>query len=60
MTPKLLIPLQGGKSDGVAVSAEEVEAAKALYYRMADWDENGHPSWAELEELALGWLADEL
>ena len=58
--PKLLIPLQGGRSDGVAVTVEEVEAAKALYYRMAGWDENGHPTRAKLEELALGWVADEL
>ncbi len=58
--PKLLIPLKGGKSDGVAVTAGEVEAAKALYYRMAGWDENGRPTRARLEELALGWLADEL
>ena len=58
--PKLLIPLQGGKSDGVAVAAEEVEAAKAIYYRMAGWDENGRPTRGKLEELALGWVADEL
>ena len=58
--PKLLIPLQGGRSDGVAVTAEEVEGAKALYYRMAGWNENGHPTRAKLEELALGWVADEL
>ncbi len=56
--PKLLIPLQGGKSDGVAVTAEEVETAKALYYRMAGWDENGRPTRAKLEELALGWVAE--
>ncbi|MCK4316542.1 MAG: aldehyde ferredoxin oxidoreductase, partial [Anaerolineae bacterium] len=58
--PKLLTPLQGGASDGVAVTAEEVEEAKALYYRMAGWDENGRPTRAKLEELALGWVADEL
>jgi aldehyde:ferredoxin oxidoreductase len=58
--PKLLIPLRGGRSDGVAVTAEEVEAAKALYYRMAGWDENGCPTRAKLEELDLGWVADEL
>jgi aldehyde:ferredoxin oxidoreductase len=58
--PKLLIPLQGGTSEGVAVIAEEVEAAKALYYEMAGWDEEGYPTRAKLEELALGWLADEL
>ena len=58
--PKLLVPLQGGASDGVAVTAGEVERAKALYYRMANWDENGRPTRAKLEELALGWVADEL
>jgi len=58
--PKLLIPLQGGASDGVTVTAEEVETAKSLYYQMAGWDENGHPTRAKLEELALGWVADEL
>jgi aldehyde:ferredoxin oxidoreductase len=60
MPAKLLIPLQGGASDGVAVNAEEVETAKALYYQMAGWDEDGRPTRAKLEELALGWVADEL
>ncbi len=58
--PKLLCPLQGGASDGVAVTAEEVETAKALYYQMAGWDEGGRPTRPKLEELALGWVADEL
>jgi aldehyde:ferredoxin oxidoreductase len=60
ISPKLLSPLQGGASDGVAVTADEVEAAIALYFQMAGWDEDGHPTRAKLEELALGWLADEL
>jgi len=58
--PKLLIPLRGGKSDGVAVTTEEVESAKALYYQMAGWDDNGRPTRVKLGELALGWVADEL
>ncbi|MFO7742897.1 MAG: aldehyde ferredoxin oxidoreductase family protein [Anaerolineae bacterium] len=58
--PKLSIPLEGGKSDGVAVSPEEVEEAKALYYQMSGWDDNGRPTRAKLEELALGWVGDEL
>jgi aldehyde:ferredoxin oxidoreductase len=57
---KLSIPLTGGASDGVAVTVEEVETAKALYYQMAGWDEEGHPTRHKLEELALGWAADEL
>jgi aldehyde:ferredoxin oxidoreductase len=56
----LLIPLQGGVSDGMAVATGEVEAAKTLYYQMAGWDEDGRPTRARLEELALGWVADEL
>jgi len=58
--PKLLIPLRGGPTDGVAVTAKEVEAARALYYQMAGWDQDGRPTRAKLEELALGWVADEL
>jgi aldehyde:ferredoxin oxidoreductase len=58
--PKLLDPLKGGKSDGVAVTAGEVEEAKALYYRMVGWDADGHPTRPKLEELGLAWVADEL
>ena len=57
---KLLIALQGGPTDGVVVTDEELEQAKALYYRMAGWDETGRPNRAKLEELGLGWLADKL
>ncbi len=39
---------------------KKVEAAKALYYQMAGWDEGGRPTRGKLEELALGWVADEL
>ena len=44
----------------MAVTAEEVEAAKALYYQMSGWDDNGNPTRANLLELGLGWVADEL
>lgn len=57
---KLAQGLQGGASDGVIVTVEEIEAAKDLYYEMLGWDENGLPRRAKLEELALGWVADEL
>jgi aldehyde:ferredoxin oxidoreductase len=58
--PKLLIQLKGGASDGIALTESEVEAAKTTYYGMAGWDERGRPTRAKLEELALGWVADEL
>jgi aldehyde:ferredoxin oxidoreductase len=57
---KMTVPLAGGPTDGVAVTQEEVAAAKALYYQMVGWDETGRPTRAKLEELALGWVADEL
>jgi aldehyde:ferredoxin oxidoreductase len=60
LPPKLLIPLEAGKTHSVTISVEEVETAKALYYEMAGWDERGRPTRAKLEELALGWLADDL
>jgi aldehyde:ferredoxin oxidoreductase len=60
MPVKISTPLQGGATDGVAVPQEEFEAAKAHFYRMVGWDENGCPTRAKLEELALGWVADEL
>jgi aldehyde:ferredoxin oxidoreductase len=58
--PKLLIPLEGGATDGVAVTAQEMEMARSLYYQMVGWDANGHPTRAKLVELGLGWVADEL
>ena len=60
MPPKLLIPLAGGSSDGLSITKEEVEEAKTVYYRMAGWDDNGNPTRAKLDELALGWVGDEL
>jgi aldehyde:ferredoxin oxidoreductase len=60
MPAKMQVPLQGGATDGMSITAQEFEAAKDLYYRMVGWDENGHPTPAKLTELALGWVADEL
>lgn len=60
MPPKLSIPLKGGATDGVAVPVPEFETARALYYQMVGWDEKGFPTRAKLEELGLGWVADEL
>jgi aldehyde:ferredoxin oxidoreductase len=44
----------------VAVTPEEVAEAKALYYQMVGWDEEGRPTRAKLVELGLGWLVKEL
>jgi aldehyde:ferredoxin oxidoreductase len=60
LPPKMLVPLKGGPTDGVAIDAAEFEAAKALYYQMVGWDEKGRPTRAKLEELDLGWLVGKL
>jgi aldehyde:ferredoxin oxidoreductase len=57
---KLFVPLAGGPTDGMAVTPEELATAQAVYYRMAGWDASGRPTRSKLEELSLGWVADEL
>lgn len=55
---KISQPLKGGESDGVAVPADQIEGAKALYYKMCGWSGEGIPTRAKLEELGIGWVAD--
>ncbi len=51
--------LQGGASDGIALSAGELESAKDMYYRMAGWDvATGNPGREKLVELGLEWVED--
>ncbi|HET7011916.1 MAG TPA: aldehyde ferredoxin oxidoreductase family protein [Anaerolineales bacterium] len=56
---KFFAPLQGeGPTSGVAISKEEIEAAKDAYYDLAGWDRaSGNPSSDTLERLGLGWAA---
>ncbi|MCC7354217.1 MAG: aldehyde ferredoxin oxidoreductase family protein, partial [Anaerolineae bacterium] len=55
LTKRLHEALKGGNSDGVAVTKEELEAAKDVYYEMAGWDvKTGMPRRAKLVELSLG------
>ncbi|MFN2231837.1 MAG: aldehyde ferredoxin oxidoreductase family protein [Anaerolineae bacterium] len=60
MPPKMQVPLVGGASDGVSVSADEFKQAKELYYQMAGWNERGRPTRARLQEIGLQWVAEEL
>jgi aldehyde:ferredoxin oxidoreductase len=58
---KLQKALVGGKSDGISVTAEEVETAKDIYYAMAGWDvSTGTPTRAKLVDLGLDWVANQL
>jgi aldehyde:ferredoxin oxidoreductase len=61
--PKKLFrkPLSGGRSDGLVLDQAELDAGLEEYYRQAGWDTNsGVPKRETLEELGLGWAADDL
>ncbi len=61
LSPRLHQPLQGGASDGLQMTVEELETAKDLYYRLAGWDvETGNPTAERLEELGIGWTMQAL
>jgi aldehyde:ferredoxin oxidoreductase len=56
---KLQMELNGGVSEGLYVSSEEVEQAMDWYFSMAGWDvTTGVPGQEKLEELGLGWILD--
>lgn len=58
---KMFQELKGGATDGVKLDKEEIEHAKDLYYQMSGWDvATGVPSRYKLDELGLGWIADQL
>jgi aldehyde:ferredoxin oxidoreductase len=58
---KFFNPLQGGVSDGWVLDRDEVESAMDKYYEFCGWDvKTGNPTRAKLEELELGWVADQL
>jgi len=59
MPVKMEVPLEGGATDGVAISREVFEEARLLYYQMAGWGEDGRPTEAKLQELGLGWVSAE-
>jgi aldehyde:ferredoxin oxidoreductase len=58
---KLFKPLKGGVSDGWKLDRDEVESALDKYFEFCGWDvKTGSPTRAKLEELDLGWVADQL
>ena len=55
---RISTPFESGPAAGVAVPAEGMIAALALYYEMCGWDkETGAPTVAKLQELGVGWAA---
>jgi aldehyde:ferredoxin oxidoreductase len=57
---KVAQPKEGGPTDGVFVDPADLERAKDTYYAMCGWDQQGIPTRTKLEELSLGWVADEI
>jgi len=51
-------PLIGtGPTAGISIAEEEIELAKAEYYRLANWDAlTGNPTPETLARLGLGWV----
>ncbi len=53
--------LKGGASDGWKLDRVEFEASLDKYFELSEWDvETGVPTRAKLEQLGLGWVADQL
>jgi len=58
---KLFKPLRGGTSDGWKIDRAEFESALDKYFELCGWDvETGVPTRSKLDELDLGWVADQL
>ena len=58
---KMKKALVGGKTDGQSLDEAELEQAKDWYYEMSGWEvATGLPTREKLEELDLGWIADDL
>ena len=60
LPPRMFQPLSSGTFKGHRLGKAEFEESAKKVYQMANWDENGVPTRAKLEELDLGWIADEL
>jgi aldehyde:ferredoxin oxidoreductase len=59
---RLFEPLGGkGPTAGVALTREELDRAREVYYRLAGFDPaTGYPTRARLEQLDLGWVAERI
>ncbi|HIE57999.1 MAG TPA: aldehyde:ferredoxin oxidoreductase [Anaerolineales bacterium] len=54
LPPKMFRPLKGGPSEGIALTKEEIESAKDIYYTLAGWSvATGTPTQEKLAELGL-------
>jgi aldehyde:ferredoxin oxidoreductase len=53
--------LEGGRSDGIVLEEAELAAGIDMYFEQAGWDVgSGVPTRATLEDVGLGWVANDL
>jgi aldehyde:ferredoxin oxidoreductase len=58
---RLFEEIQFGPIKGTKLDRREFKRALQLYYEMMGWDQNtGNPKFAKLQELELGWVAQEI
>lgn len=50
--------LEFGSRKGQRINRDEFLRARDIYYKMAGWDERGHPTKEKLYELDLGWAVN--
>ena len=53
-------PLKGGASKGHLISRDELDQMLDEYYEARGWDKDGSPGRKKLEELGIGYVADDL
>jgi aldehyde:ferredoxin oxidoreductase len=57
---RLYQPIGNGPQKGLKLTKKVFEQARADYYQMMGWDEDGVPTRGKLEELDIGWVADKI
>jgi aldehyde:ferredoxin oxidoreductase len=61
MAPRFTSPFESGPLAGSRIEEGDLESMKRNHYRIMGWDVNtGVPTAARLEDMGIGWVAEEL
>jgi aldehyde:ferredoxin oxidoreductase len=61
MPPRFTTPFESGPLAGTRVNEGYLDSMKKNHYHIMGWDVNtGIPTRARLEDMGIGWVADEL
>jgi aldehyde:ferredoxin oxidoreductase len=60
LPPRFFSPATSGPLSNTAVKPDKLRNAIQTYYMMMGWDHNGVPTRTTLEQLDIGWAADQL